>query len=216
MRLFARVRDDRFAPTANGAAMLAEVEVLFADLPSDGVRHRESPLGRPRRDQASPTRGQPRRRLCLASDRRYPGQPAVRGLAAIAVLEGIADGVGRTAADRCCCFSSALTTTGVATTVRVRRRIGISDQGTSTLASLMHAPAIARIKAPRGAPSCLREPDQSLYPSRFIALRMDRPLRPNHLRPNAGGPEVLTRACSLAAIDLGRLSNRCDQRPRRL
>lgn len=110
--------DYLFALKANRPAMLAEVEAFFADPPPDSVRRCET-------TDADHGRIEVRNHAVshdvawLASDRRYPGEAAMPGLACIARVEATVERDGRTTtSQRYYLSSAALTPERFATAVR--------------------------------------------------------------------------------------------------
>jgi predicted transposase YbfD/YdcC len=120
--VLARGGDYLFALKANRPAMLADVEAFFAD-PPDGVRRCET-------TDADHGRIEVRRHAVshdvawLFADRRYPGEPAMPGLACIAMVEATVERDGRTTTSRRYYLSSAaLTPERFACAVRAHWRI---------------------------------------------------------------------------------------------
>ncbi|MFO1156473.1 MAG: ISAs1 family transposase, partial [Rhodospirillales bacterium] len=160
--VLARGGDYLLALKANRPAMLAEVEAFFADPPPDSVRRCET-------TDAEHGRIELRRHAVshdvawLASDRRYPGEAAMPGLACIARVEATVERDGRTTtSQRYYLSSAALTPERFATAVRAHWGIenGVHFSSRHRLRPRI-APAIARITAPKTSPSSANSPSTS-------------------------------------------------------
>jgi predicted transposase YbfD/YdcC len=181
-----------FALKANRPLMLAEVEGFFAD-PANPVEWHtttDAEHGRieVRRHAVSHDLG------WLFSDRRHPDEPALPGLATLALVEAEVEQAGRATLTRRSCLASALLSAErFAAAVRAHWRIENSlhgvldvsfdedrartrrDHALETLA-ILRKPALNGLRSAR--------PD-ILHPTQAKAIRMVRRLRTLHPRPNA-------------------------------
>jgi predicted transposase YbfD/YdcC len=121
--VLARGGDYLFALKANRPAMLAEVEAFFADPAADGIHRCETTAADHGRLEVR------RHAVCtdvawLTSDRRFPDEAAMPGLAAIAMVEATVERDGRTTTSRRYYLSSAkLSAEAFARAVRAHWRI---------------------------------------------------------------------------------------------
>jgi predicted transposase YbfD/YdcC len=153
----ARGGDWLFALKANRPLMLAEVERCFADPACPLLTHTST--------EAEHGRIETRRHaVChqlawLFSTRRSPDQPAMPGLAAIAMVESEVEQNGRTTCTRRFYLCSArLSAERFAAAVRAHGASRPACTGCSTSPSTRIAPGTARITRRRTSPSCANSP----------------------------------------------------------